>query len=346
MIAEAGGVPALVKLVQSSLPPLQGPAVTAPLNVVLSCDGGNTPATLGAAAVAAQAIPSAIQMLRSDPEIVHREAAMYFLAIMVPLDDDSRTHVAHAIPLIVRSLVSRSAKLQEQSAEVIKSLVFSAHCHTGNRVSVLAAGAVPALVRMLRHPGSEKAEHLALKALLALSCEDPDTPAATLQLTRIRFAKAGAIPPLVRLLTSDKSDTKAMSLIVLAGLTQNADCCRRVAAAGAVPLLEQIVDNNGCEEMQARAEWVLSIIAEQRKAEIQAEALACAATPLATDRGRGDDPRGREHARVPSSPICSSDYRRWIAKQRRNLCDVPRRPRLHQVSCTPSNSAAATVVCA
>ena len=227
---------------------------------------------------------------------------MYFLAIMVPLDGDSRTHVAQAIPLIVQSLGSRSAKLQEQSAEVIKSLVFSAHCHTGNRDSVLAAGAVPSLVQMLRHPGSEKAEHLALKALLALSCEDPDTPEAMSQLTRIRFAKAGAIPPLARLLTSDNSDTKAMALIVLAGLTQNADCCRRAAAAGAVPLLERIVDNNGCEEMQARAEWVLSIIAEQRKVDIQAEALACAATPLAT----GAEAMTREAGSLPECPAAPS----------------------------------------
>ena len=42
MIAEAGGVPALVKLVQSGRQPLQGPAVTALLNVILTCDGGST----------------------------------------------------------------------------------------------------------------------------------------------------------------------------------------------------------------------------------------------------------------------------------------------------------------
>ena len=282
MIAEAGGVPALVKLVQSGPPSVQGAAMTT-LAFVASYTGGHTLAILAAAA---QAIPSAVQMLRCDPEIVHREAAMFFLAIMVTLDGNSRTKVAQAdgaIPLIVQSLSSRSATLQGQSANVIKSLVFSSYCHTGNRDSVLAAGAIPPLVQILLHPRSEKAEILALRALLALSWEDLQVPTdANYQLSRLRFAEAGAIPPLVRLLAYGHSDTKDAASMVLACLTRNADCCRRAAAAGAVPLLERIVENGSDKEVQAQVKWALSNIARLSNAGVRTEVTGCAVALVAT----------------------------------------------------------------
>ena len=282
MIAEAGGVPALVKLVQSGPPSVQGAAMTT-LAFVASYTGGHTQAILAAAA---EAIPSAIQILRSDPEIVHREAAMYFLVIMVTLDGNSRTRVAQAdgaIPLIVQLLSSKSAALQEQSANVIENLVLSTYCHTGNRDSFFAAGAIPALVQMLLHPRSAKAEILALKALLALSWwEDPQVPTdSQYRLSRIRFAEAGAIPPLVRLLARGHSDTKGAASLILISLTRNADCCRRAAAAGAVPLLEQMVENES-EEMQAQAKWPLSNIAALSNAGVQSEVTGCAAALVAT----------------------------------------------------------------
>lgn len=110
MIAEAGGVPALVRLVQRGPAPVQATAV-ATLAYVMAYAGGHTQAIRSASA---EAIPSAVQMLRCDTEVMFREAAMHFLAVIVALDGHSRARVAataDAIHLIVQMLGSSSLTL-------------------------------------------------------------------------------------------------------------------------------------------------------------------------------------------------------------------------------------------
>ena len=277
MIAEAGGVHALVKLVRSGPLPVQGAAMTA-LAYVMSYSGGHTQATLG---VAAQATPSAIQMLRNGPEVKHREAAVQFLAALMALDDDSRAAVAQAanvIPLIVQMLGSSSITLQAQSARAIRSLVLSKQTLsiTSYRDSILAAGAVPLLARILLQPGSKETEDSAEQALQALCWEDPQTPDAKADRDRTRLAEAGVIPPLVRLIASEKPETKSMALLVFSRLTLNVECCQRAAEAGAIPVLERFIEN-GPEERRRRAELALyNISLVQNNTDIRSEVSATA----------------------------------------------------------------------
>ena len=279
MIAETGGVPVLVKLLQCGPVPVQGEAAVT-LAHLMSC-AGHTPATLGAAA---QAIPSALQMLRRDPNFLHREAAMLFLTDLIAFEGDSRAAVAQAdgaIPLIVQMLGSISAALQEQSARAIRGLVFSEQTKsiTHFRDSVLAAGTIPRLVQILLQPGSEEAEHMAVEVLLVLSWDVVAGPEASVQLTCSRMAEAGAIPPLVKLLTSKNTKTKEAALRVVAALSRSACCCLSMLAMRAIPRLVQLLED-ASERNQVHAMLALSNIAWQNE-DILSEVIAAGAiSPL------------------------------------------------------------------
>ena len=186
---------------------------------------------------------------------------MQLLANLIDLDGDcvrSKVAEADAIPLIVQMLGSDIVMLQEQSAHAISGLIFSTRAKhsTGYRGSVLAAGAIPLLARILLQPGTEEMERSAEKTLLALCWEEPETLESEAQLYRTMLAEAGVIPPLVRLIASEKSETKGIALLVFSRLTINADCCRRAAEAGAVPVLAHHIQN-GPQERRGRAELAL-----------------------------------------------------------------------------------------
>ena len=283
MIAEAGGVPALVKLLQCGPAPVQGVAVMALATLVLW--DSLTPAASGAAA---QAIPSALQMLRCDPDIQHKERAMLFLANLIAFQGDSRTAVAQAadaIPLIVQMLNSSSAALQEQTSRVIGELIFSTHTQsvTAIRDSVLDAGAIPLLVQVLLQPGSEAAELMAVKALSALGWLVEGGTEARERLTCIRMAVAGAIPPLVKLFGSKNTETQKSAMQVLVNLSRNTDCCLRMVAEGAIPPLVQLLEDTSKDSVyiQEGACLALSGIAWKHKDFLSAVIAAGAISPLA-----------------------------------------------------------------
>ena len=105
------------------------------------------------------------------------------------------------------------------------------------RSALVAGGALPELVKMLKQDQSEK-QFWAARALHALAIDDPETE--TDNFHSLEICNAGAVKPLVLLLQADDEQVQAAAMDSLSALAENPTCQQMISAAGAVSHLAKL----------------------------------------------------------------------------------------------------------
>lgn len=205
IIAEAGAIPFLVTLLSSHDPKTQENAVTALLN--LSIFSNNKGLIMEAGA-----INSIIEVLEMGRNMEARENAAATI-FSLSMADECKVTIGtqpRAIPGLVR-LLREGTTLGKRDAA---TALFNLAVYNANKVSVVAAGAIPLLIDLLV---DDKAgitdEALALLALLSGSCDG---------LKEIRENKV-ALGCLLDLLRFGSPNGKANSAVVLLGMCRNGE---------------------------------------------------------------------------------------------------------------------------
>jgi hypothetical protein len=154
------------------------------------------------------------------------------------------------VPHLVRMLaVDSRPRQQKQALETISEMCLDRE--PTFLAAIAAAGAIPAVVKLLGTGSSAEVHQYAAGALMDLSANTDI--AATI-------AQAGAIPRLVQLGPAHAL-AQAEAAGALAGLAQNPDRAATIAAAGAIPLLVQMIGPGASADTQFNAAKMLGNLA-------------------------------------------------------------------------------------
>lgn len=244
IIAEAGAIPFLVTLLSSSDPRIQENAVTALLN--LSIFSNNKILIM-----AAGAIDSIIDVLESGKTTEARENAAATIFSLSIINDCKVTIGAHprAIPALVELLREATAAGKRDAA----SALFNLAVYSANKLSVVLAGAVPLLIKLLM---DDKAgitdDALALLALL-LGCSEG--------LEEIRKSRV-LVPLLIDLLRFGSAKGKENSITLLLGLCKDGgqEVARRLLMnPRSIPSLQSL-SADGSLKAQRKADALLRLL--------------------------------------------------------------------------------------
>ena len=260
-------------------------------NELLGSDSDNK-----ASIAAAGAIPPLVELLRSrTPEVqAAAEEALWLLAFNT--DNQALIAKAGGIPPLVELLSSSNSAVQQEAVGALRQLALSAD----NKALIAEAGGIPPLVSCLKST-SIWAQHCAAEALgnlmadwiVVVDREFIPMPEATdiAEANRASIAAAGAIPPLVELLSSTTPHVQAAAAWALRNLALSADnkalIAENVAAiveAEAVSRLVKLMGDRGTDKAQeAAAELLLELCAHpQGLSEAKASGALGAAARLET----------------------------------------------------------------
>ncbi|GLC57934.1 hypothetical protein PLESTB_001291300 [Pleodorina starrii] len=233
-IAQAGGIPPLVKLLNSSDTGVQEQAAGA-LGVLAGNDANQV------AIAQAGGIPPLVKLLNSSDTGVQEQAAGA-LGVLAG-NDANQVAIAQAggIPPLVKLLNSSDTGLQKRAAWALAYLADK----DANRVAIAQAGGIPPLVKLL-DSSDTGVQKQAAQALAYLAYKDAN---------QVAIAQASGIPPLVKLLNSSDTGLQKRAAWALAYLADKDANRVAIAEAGGIPPLLMLLDSSdtGVQEQAARA---------------------------------------------------------------------------------------------
>lgn len=243
-IADAGGIPLLVPLLSSSDPRTQENAVTALLNLSIYESNKNV-------IMAARALDPIIEVLKAGQSMESREnaaATLFSLSVV----DDLKVQIGNkpdAIPALCALLRDGSARRGKKDAA---TALFNLAVYHGNKLKIIAAGAVPVLVSLLHDDTGALADDcLAVLALLAAFTDGV-----------VAISETDPIPVLVNLLRSGTPKAKEHAVAVLLALCKTADtkivnCVLQISTA--VPSLYNVL-TMGTPRAKRKARSLLKLL--------------------------------------------------------------------------------------
>jgi hypothetical protein len=214
---------------------------------------------------------------------------------------EMRAEMLEALKGIKASLAHASASAArpalEQLIEIALMTGEAASEARSFRSAVVAGGALAAVIQTLSvRPGPEadQLHYLAAAALHALALDDPTTDLDNFHQEEI--CQAGAVPPLVALLTESSDPRVALAVMgALGSLGENPTCQKMIAEAGAIaPLLQ--VANYGTDLAKVAAMNALEVL-EINNPKVRAELDAGGAAKLLQGLGSVGSGLLREQAR-------------------------------------------------
>ncbi|GMH05249.1 hypothetical protein Nepgr_007089 [Nepenthes gracilis] len=217
LIAESGGVLALMPLLRCNDPWTQEHAVTALLNLSLHHDNKMLITNAGA-------IKSLIYVLKTGTETSKQNAAAALMSLAMIDDNKLSIGACGAIPPVVSLLISGSSRGKKDALTTLYKLC-SARL---NKERAVSAGAVKPLVALVVEQGMGMAE----KAMVVLSS------LAAIEEGRIAIVEEGGIPSLVEAV--DNSSLKGKEFAVVTLLQLCADSVRNrelLVREGGIPPL-------------------------------------------------------------------------------------------------------------
>ncbi|GLC67068.1 hypothetical protein PLESTF_000511500 [Pleodorina starrii] len=226
-ISQAGGIPPLVKLLDSSDTGVQQWAAGALSNLAYENDANRV------AIAQAGGIPTLVKLLDSSDNGVQQWAAGA-LAKRACENNNNRAAIAQAggIPPLVKLLNSSDTGVQQWAAGALSNLAYE---NDANRVAIAQAGGIPTLVKLL-DSSDTGVQQWAAGALAKRGCENNNIRAA--------IAQAGGIPPLVKLLDSSDTGVQKKAAVALASLAYINEANQvAIAQAGGIPPLVKLLDS-------------------------------------------------------------------------------------------------------
>ena len=188
-------------------------------------------------------IPDIVKGLKTAPQ-EGKERLAHLLDIIATQNRDNPMAIAKAggIKLLVDMVSSGTDGGQLHAASTLATLAGSAK---ELQLQIVQAGAIGPLVSLLKQ-GSNKAQVFAAAAVASVSEEPSHKEMVT---------KAGAIPPLVRLLRSDVAcDGQVHASDAIANLSyQNVKAQKAIHEAGAIPLLLKLLESGKAQISAANA---------------------------------------------------------------------------------------------
>uniref|UniRef100_A0A7S3JQ13 RING-type E3 ubiquitin transferase n=1 Tax=Aureoumbra lagunensis TaxID=44058 RepID=A0A7S3JQ13_9STRA len=269
-IAQAGGIPLLVILLAGSPPAREAAAMAL-------CRLARRPRDNRVLIVNARGISACVRLLQTNLLAVTdltRQAAAGILQHIACFSMNYKVAIANAgaIPLLVKLLDDQSAS-DDTKADAARCL-WSIAVNDQKKIAIANAGAIPLLVNLIdRDAGSIGVREAAAGALQNLAANNSDNKAAII--------RAGAVPPLVRLLANSQVETaRETAAGALQNLAKHNEDNKSVLIEAGVlpPLIATLSDANASARSQrtsARAieNLVWSSNEDNRKAVIDAGAI-------------------------------------------------------------------------
>ncbi|KAI4381479.1 hypothetical protein MLD38_007548 [Melastoma candidum] len=239
LIAEAGAIPALVKLLTSDDIVVQENAVTSILN--LSIYENNKGLIMLAGAV-----PSIVQVLRSGSMQARENSAATLFSLSLGDENKIIIGASGAIPALVELLQVGTIRGKKDAATALFNLCI----YQGNKGRAVRAGIIVALLKMLTESSHSMVdEALTILSVLA-SCQD----------AKVAMVKASTIPVLIDLtrmgLSRNKENAAAILLSLCKRDSENLACISRLGAV--IPLTE--LSRNGTERAKRKATSLLELL--------------------------------------------------------------------------------------
>ncbi|KAL0664755.1 hypothetical protein Bca4012_101593 [Brassica carinata] len=240
LIAEAGAIPVLVKLLTSEDVETQEKAVTCVLN--LSIYESNKELIMLAGAVT-----SIVQVLRAGTEEAKENAAATLFSLSLADENKIIIGASGAIPALVNLLENGSVRGKKDAATALFNLCI----YEGNKGRAVRAGVVNPLVKMLSDNSSHRMVTEAL-TILSVLAGNKDAKTAIL--------RANAVPTLIALLQKDQPRNRENAAAILFAI------CKRdkeklilIGKLGAVvPLME--LSRDGTERAKRKANSLLELL--------------------------------------------------------------------------------------
>ena len=219
------------------------------------------------AIVVAGGIPLLAQLLRDSSSAAALEHAAAVLAYLASSNgDDVAAETAGMLPILVRLLAQRGPVAEFTAA----LLGFTAASSPEHAASILAAGAIPALVPLLSN-GTGRETEAAATALSILICRCRIEASAAI-------VAAGGLTAVVQTLGSHIAGLQNNAAQMLRGMAFSHGAA--VAAAGAIPPLVAILRSSGSSaSLRSEAAWAIAKLAFEADADTSAALVAGGAVP-------------------------------------------------------------------
>ncbi|XP_009596674.1 U-box domain-containing protein 10-like [Nicotiana tomentosiformis] len=244
LIAEAGAIPVLVKLLTSEDRQIQENAVTAILNLSIFDENKGIIMLAGA-------IPSIVQVLRAGSMEARENAAATIFSLS--LGDENKILIggSGAIPALIDLLLTGDIRGKKDAA----SALFNLCIYQGNKGRAVRAGIIPALLKMLTDSSSCMVD----EALTILSV------LANHQEAKAVITRASTIPVLIDLLRTglprNKENVAAILLSLCKRDSENLACLCRLGAV--IPLSE--LAKSGTERAKRKATSLLEYLRKSQQ---------------------------------------------------------------------------------
>nr|XP_016462844.1 PREDICTED: U-box domain-containing protein 10-like [Nicotiana tabacum] len=241
LIAEAGAIPVLVKLLTSEDRQIQENAVTAILNLSIFDENKGIIMLAGA-------IPSIVQVLRAGSMEARENAAATIFSLS--LGDENKILIggSGAIPALIDLLLTGNIRGKKDAA----SALFNLCIYQGNKGRAVRAGIIPALLKILT-------DSMVDEALTILSV------LANHQEAKAAITRASTIPVLIDLLRTGLPRNKENAAAILLSLckrdSENLACLCRLGAV--IPLSE--LAKSGTERAKRKATSLLEYLRKSQQ---------------------------------------------------------------------------------
>ena len=224
---------------------------------------------------AVRALVPLLGPLQSD---MTHELAAQCLSIFTASSDASRSVIMMSeggLTYLVALMGPQScAAVKERSAQILMHISINA----ANKASIVAAGAIPALVSLLGPVNSLQTQFEAMRAMRQLAASD--------FIVMVKITEAGIIPRLVSFLTSSTSVdginlmVKEAAAALLVDITNNSKigCRAKVVTAGVIPPLIRLLGSQDPVSLQENAARMLLNIINDSSTSLS-KAVAAGALP-------------------------------------------------------------------
>ncbi|KAK4787973.1 hypothetical protein SAY86_019292 [Trapa natans] len=244
LIAEAGAIPPLIRLLTSEDVLIQENAVTSILNLSIYEDNKGLIMLAGA-------VPSIVQVLRSGSMEARENAAATLFSLS--LGDENKIIIGSsgAIPALVDLLQTGSTRGKKDAATALFNLCM----YQGNRGRAVRAGIISALLMILTASGHCMVDEALVILSVLSSCHE----------AKAAMMKAGMIPVLIDLTRTGLSRNKENAAAILLSLckrdAENLGCISRLGAV--IPLTA--LARSGSERAKRKATSLLNLLHRHHK---------------------------------------------------------------------------------
>ncbi|KAK4741666.1 hypothetical protein SAY87_025254 [Trapa incisa] len=244
LIAEAGAIPPLIRLLTSEDVLIQENAVTSILNLSIYEDNKGLIMLAGA-------VPSIVQVLRSGSMEARENAAATLFSLS--LGDENKIIIGSsgAIPALVDLLQTGSTRGKKDAATALFNLCM----YQGNRGRAVRAGIISALLMILTASGHCMVDEALVILSVLSSCHE----------AKAAIMKAGMIPVLIDLTRTGLSRNKENAAAILLSLckrdAENLGCISRLGAV--IPLTA--LARSGSERAKRKATSLLNLLHRHHK---------------------------------------------------------------------------------